>query len=210
MRGEVCGGYRDVATLAFRSENLKVARKCGPATTLPSRDTGGKEFDIGRDDPLSTLSLEDQAVSSFFDKFVIAPTPDGSCPGFLEHLPGLFKEVNLQGRYALRWAVLAAAYASLSKDNDIGQLGDTALDCYGRALNVLGKSLADSATEPDDYILMAIVVLDLFEVGQRLLMGSSLICTLIDSLLGRSGFVWVPCRWYGSYTSSPRLRAISR
>lgn len=75
--------------------------------------------------------------------------------------------MNTQGRYALRWAVLAAGYASLSKDRDDKSLGAMALDYYGRALSVLGQCLADPSVIPDDHILMTVVVLDLFEVSEH-------------------------------------------
>ena len=98
------------------------------------------------------------------------PCNDGSAPGFLEYLPGLFEEVNTKGRLALRWAVRAAGYASLSNDKDNPTLGNSALQCYGRALSTLSEALADVRTAPDDYVLMTVVVLDLFEVSPAFLL----------------------------------------
>ena len=98
------------------------------------------------------------------------PCNHGSSPGFLEQLPGLFGEVNSEGRLALRWAVRAAAYASLSNERDDPTLGNNAIKCYGRALSALAESLADTNAAPDDHILMTVVVLDLFEVGSRSLL----------------------------------------
>lgn len=78
----------------------------------------------------------------------------------------MFKEVNIQGRYALRWAVQAAAYAdAISQNKESHALASKALQCYGMALGALGESLAASGKEPDDYDLMTVVVLDIFEVG---------------------------------------------
>ena len=119
----------------------------------------------------SVVSVEDHAVSSFFNEFVVSPCNISSTPGFLEHLPGLFNEIRLEGRIALRWAVLAAGYASLSKDHDDSRFSDLALNCYGRALTSLGDSLADLDVSPDDYILMTVVVLDLFEVCHHTIVG---------------------------------------
>ena len=113
----------------------------------------------------SAASFEDQAVSQFFERYVMYPSNDGSSPGFLEYLPVLFEEVNVERRLALRWAVRAAAYANLSSDHSLGALKSKALHCYGLALSALAESLADTRTSPDDYILMTVVVLDLFEVS---------------------------------------------
>ena len=103
-------------------------------------------------------------MSHFFEKYVMYPCNDGSSPGFLEHLPVLFEEVKAGERLALRWAVRAAAYASLSKDQDNAALGNHALKCYGLALSAIRDALAAPHTAPDDYILMTVVILDLFEV----------------------------------------------
>lgn len=113
-------------------------------------------------DPLT----EDQAISQFLEKYVIYPCTSSSTPGFLEHLPCLFQEVNVQGRYALRYAVQAASFASVSKVETSGDMAHRALECYGLALGALGKSLAEKGKVPDDYDLMTVVILDIFEVGQ--------------------------------------------
>lgn len=110
-------------------------------------------------------STEDHAVSQFFEKYVMYPCNNGSSPGFLEHLPSLFKDINVEGRVALRWAVRAAAYGNLSNDQNNVNLGDKALECYGQALSALSEALADPKVRPDDYTLMTVVVLDLFEVS---------------------------------------------
>jgi hypothetical protein len=109
--------------------------------------------------------VEEQAVDNFMEKYVIYPCNQTSSPGFLEHLPCMFQEVNVNGRYALRWAVRAAAYADLSKDQDSDILARKALQCYGMALSALGDSLATPGKVPDDYDLMTVVVLDIFEAS---------------------------------------------
>lgn len=107
----------------------------------------------------------DMAVSRFFDRYVLYPCSDASTAGFLEHLPCLFKEVNVEGRQALRWAVKATALADLSRleESDPGAAG-AAFDCYGEALTGLRESLSERGKVPDDYDLMTVVVLDIFEV----------------------------------------------
>lgn len=83
----------------------------------------------------------------------------------MEHLPCLFNEVTVKNRCALRFAVLAAANASFRDDSDSDASRILALHYYGLALSALSKSLAESKNSPDDYILMTVVVLDLFEVS---------------------------------------------
>ncbi|TVY33486.1 Transcriptional regulatory protein [Lachnellula subtilissima] len=107
--------------------------------------------------------VEEQAVDNFEEKYVIYPCNQTSSPGFLEHLPCMFQEVNVHGRYALRWVVRAAAYAGLAKDQDSDILARKALQCYGMALSALGDSLGMPGKATDDYDLMTIVVLDIFE-----------------------------------------------
>jgi hypothetical protein len=119
-----------------------------------------------RDMPSEAMpSIEEQVVDSFMDKYVMYPCNQTSSPGFLEHLPSMFQEVNFNGRYALRWAVRAAAYGDISKDQESDVLARKALQCYGLALSRLGDSLATPGKVPDDYDLMTVVVLDIFEAS---------------------------------------------
>ncbi|KAI9166461.1 alfa-L-rhamnosidase [Paramyrothecium foliicola] len=116
----------------------------------------------------------DQAVKNFMDKYVIYPCNETSSPGFLEHLPCMFKEVNIKGRYALRWAVQAAANADALKDEKNSMIVRNAFKYYGLALNALGESLAIPGKVPDDYDLMTVVILDIFEQKQQLAFDVSL------------------------------------
>ncbi|KAI1660718.1 hypothetical protein F4813DRAFT_348122 [Daldinia decipiens] len=106
---------------------------------------------------------EDDAINRFMDKYVLYPCNETSSPGFLEHLPSLFKDVNVEGRFALRWAVRAAAFADLSKAENSSALEAKAFHCYGLSLSALGESLKPVGKIPDDYDLMAVVMLDIFE-----------------------------------------------
>ncbi|KAI1386066.1 uncharacterized protein F4822DRAFT_304531 [Hypoxylon trugodes] len=106
---------------------------------------------------------EDVMVDRFMDKYVMYPCNETSSPGFLEHLPSLFKDVNVEGRFALRWAVRAAAYADLSKAQNNDELASKAFHCYGMSLSALGESLSLTNKVPDDYDLMTVVMLDIFE-----------------------------------------------
>ncbi|KAI1142035.1 hypothetical protein F5Y05DRAFT_402055 [Hypoxylon sp. FL0543] len=103
-------------------------------------------------------AAEDRVVDRFMDKYVMYPCNETSSSGFLEHLPGLFRDVNIEGRFALRWAVRAAAYADLSKAQNNGALASKAFHCYGMALSALGESLSGPSKVPDDYDLMTAVI----------------------------------------------------
>jgi hypothetical protein len=111
-------------------------------------------------------SVEKRAVDKFFEKFVLFPCNSASSSGFLEQLPMLFEEVQTEGRIALRWAVRAVSFASLSNEVEKGneELGRKASVCYGKALEALGETLRNKEESVSDYTLMTVVVLDLFEV----------------------------------------------
>ncbi|KAK8042514.1 Zn2/Cys6 DNA-binding protein [Apiospora phragmitis] len=113
------------------------------------------------------VQKEDRAVEQFMDKYVMYPCNETSSPGFLEHLPSLFKEVNVEGRYALRWAIRAAAYAEAARESEGSHIAQKALYCYGEALSALGASLAESGKTPDDFDLMTIALFlqDISQVG---------------------------------------------
>ncbi|KAM5375726.1 hypothetical protein ACJZ2D_005909 [Fusarium nematophilum] len=182
-RDELCVGYRDEADLMFQHETEKVVLRSQTASTSASsgssprsRRTRSRSLDRVSERPsmehpsaypwlkeAKQPSEEDQAAEMFMEKYVLLPCNESSSPGFLEHLPCLFKEVNVEGRYALRWAVQACAFADLSREKGSGDLASRALECYGQALNALGHSLAEKGKAPDDYDLMTVVILDIFE-----------------------------------------------
>ena len=182
-RDEVCVGYRDEADLMFQNETDKVIARSRSRTVLPltpasSASSRSRSHSLprtlqGSESPPNNGTVEfadvdeDAAVSGFFNRYVVNPCTERSTPGFLEHLPCLFKEVNIRGRHALRWAVTAAAYADSSRGSQSRSCAAEAkaLDCYGRALAALGESLAEKGKIPDDYDLMAVCILDIFEVS---------------------------------------------
>ena len=123
-----------------------------------------KQYLWAKDVPRQSLpTTEERAVSKFFDQYVLYPCNHGSSPGFLEHLPSLFKTGFEKGRMALRWAVRAASLAGLASETDDITLRSQALQCYGTSLSCLGESLAGHGKDPDDYDLMTVVILDIFE-----------------------------------------------
>jgi hypothetical protein len=189
-RGEHCTGYRDESSLIFRSENEKIENgvqsRLDISAPLPDAafakelrwkiPSNGSSTTISTDAKptlSSTTSIpfqsgpttKDPEVWEFFDRFVMYPCNGGSSLGFLEHLPSLFMETNVEHRYALRYAVLAAAHASSSNDPSESTSKQQAFHYYGLALSALSECLKESITEKDDYVLMTVVVLDIFEVN---------------------------------------------
>ncbi|KAI1266415.1 hypothetical protein F5Y18DRAFT_416299 [Xylariaceae sp. FL1019] len=106
---------------------------------------------------------EDEIASQFFEKYVMYPCNSNSLPGFLEHLPVLFHEARVESRKALRCAVLSASYASIAAGSGNSEMEKKALELYGEALCALGDALKSNTEPPDGYVLMTIVVLDIFE-----------------------------------------------
>lgn len=161
--GSISGGSRTLV----RSASLdSLSQNSTTATSLldflePGEPPACQQLKVSRDE---FSQVRDRAVSNFFEKYVMYPG-DSSKMGFLEHLPCLFGEVNVEGRFALRWAVQAAALADASREcqPDATGLATQALDCYGNALAALRRSLSEKGKVPDDYDLMAVVVLDFFE-----------------------------------------------
>lgn len=152
-------------TTASRSRSRSLSRLDAVNTPATSPETSDSPFFWNRDfvDANTDSAGTDDAVSLFFDKYVV-PCNELSSPGFLEHLPCLFKESNVQGRSALRWAVQACAYADIYSRDTVQVAAKLALELYSRALSELGKSLSIKGKIPDDHDLMTVVILDLFEV----------------------------------------------
>jgi hypothetical protein len=173
---------RKLATSRRRSsDSTSLSSNSLPSNSLPSNSPlpGSSPASSAHDDlnelarSLASHSLagpeeiraEEQAVSGFFDKFVMYPCSQGSSPGFLEHLPCMFTESNVENRVALRWAVRAAAYANAAAGGHDQLAREKAIKCYGLALSTLHTSLTQSKMAADDHVLMTVVVLDLFEVS---------------------------------------------
>ncbi|CAH0054547.1 unnamed protein product [Clonostachys solani] len=189
-RSEPCVGYRDELDLCFQDQTQQTVQKIGLVSQqfnektcpIPSRNHRARSRSLDRIKARPVQhhtalaspqlyggghneELKDEAVSTFLDNYVLYPCNESSSPGFLEHLPGLFKEVNVSGRLALRWAVEAASLADHSCRKNDADSARKALQQYSQSLNALGKSLSKNGKEPDDYDLMTVVVLDIFEAS---------------------------------------------
>ncbi|RKL24983.1 hypothetical protein BFJ72_g14172 [Fusarium proliferatum] len=147
-----------------RSRSVERAPESAFSSTTPVNLPAA--FPWLKDQPKTESASKDEQIANIFmEKYVLLPCNESSSPGFLEHLPCLFKEVNIEGRYALRFAVQACALADLSREKSSEELVERSLELYGYALSALGQSLAEKNKTPDDYDLMAVVMLDIFEVN---------------------------------------------
>lgn len=145
-----------------RSRSVERAPESAFSSTTPVNLPAA--FPWLKDPPKTESASKDEQIANIFmEKYVLLPCNESSSPGFLEHLPCLFKEVNIEGRYALRFAVQACALADLSREQSSEELVERSLELYGYALSALGQSLAEKNKTPDDYDLMAVVMLDIFE-----------------------------------------------
>ncbi|KAI1497484.1 hypothetical protein F5X99DRAFT_421333 [Biscogniauxia marginata] len=130
-RDEICEGYRDEASIIFWHETDKITVRVHAATVLSPPDTARRK---GRQMSNRLKSTpEDAAVDHFVEKYVVHPCNETSSPGFLEHLPSLFKDANMKGRFALRY--------------------------YGMSLSALHRSLSIQGKVLDDHDLVTITFL---------------------------------------------------
>jgi hypothetical protein len=103
---------------------------------------------------------EQYAVARFMTHFVEPPSPDGM-PGYLEILPQVFRQSCPSSWEAL----LAASLAHLANISGIQQLQHESKVHYCRALRSLRAVLDDLASATADSTLVAILLLQKFEVS---------------------------------------------
>lgn len=120
-----------------------------------------------------------EAVGYFLSEFCIPPSP-GIFIGFLNYLPG-FLSVS-KPNSALRGSLLASATLSLSRHSNSIDLYVRAREYYGTALRALSTALNAPSAEWDKEIVVAILLLNLFEV---LLCCNSIILLLVPNDIRR-------------------------
>ena len=172
-RNEVCQGYRDEATMIFRHETEKVTSRMQALSSSTLRSSTTTSIDGNSDsrslpskakNDITSRSEESRATDEILWRYLNTANDHFSSVAFLQHLPCMFEEANIPGRYALRFAVQAASLADVGQAHHNEHMKTRALECYGLCLSALAKSLRMPGKIPDDYDLMSIVILDLFEV----------------------------------------------
>lgn len=104
---------------------------------------------------------EDESLFYFLGEHCIPETP-GSFPGFMDFLPRML--AKSQSNSVLAFASLASACLSLSRRSKSMVLYRKACENYGSALSTLRKTLSNSSAAAQEETLVAITLMDLFEV----------------------------------------------
>lgn len=104
---------------------------------------------------------EDESLFYFLGEHCIPEIP-GSFPGFMDFLPRML--AKSQSSSVLAFASLASACLSLSRRSKSAVLYRKACENYGSALSTLRATLSDSSAPAQEETLVAIALMDLFEV----------------------------------------------
>lgn len=100
------------------------------------------------------------AISRFVYHYV-EPSSVYGLPGYLEFLPTMLNSADS----SLQTSLLAASLANLANASGMEQLHTESRIQYGRALRSLHAALSDKATATDDHTLLAVLLLQKYEVS---------------------------------------------
>lgn len=137
--------------------NASVAARVGAPTTTGPASIVSASFKLNI---RPAINWEQYAVARFMTHFVEPASPDGM-PGYLEILPQVF----LQGCPSSWEALLAASMAHLANVSGMQQLQRESKVHYCCALRSLRAVLDDLASATTDSTLVAILLLQKFEVS---------------------------------------------
>ncbi|RAH50514.1 Zn(II)2Cys6 transcription factor [Aspergillus brunneoviolaceus CBS 621.78] len=171
--GSRCDGYRDAESyVTFRDQTGETVSKASPPapgnSTLRSA-LHGKErvsalsYEILQVDqgpwPAVAVSPEDQALQFFFHHYV-AHAP-GRLPSHPDCLGIIYKRATGPGYLAS--LIVAVGLASLAHVRNAPMLGHAASQAVSRALRDMRTALADPSCAASDQMLVAVMLLALFE-----------------------------------------------
>ncbi len=108
--------------------------------------------------------LETRAIENLFTNWMLYPRNDGMTPGHMHALPKLYYNA---GPGSILWfAVRAVAFADMRDRHDSSGVSFSvkARMCYGGALEGIRAVTANSQALMDDRVLMALLLIDSFEV----------------------------------------------
>lgn len=153
--GRNCPGYRSEQQVVFRSMNDSAMARTNKPTMLATIASAHNPFLIN-----PSTDWAQFAISRFVYHYVEPPSPYG-LPGYLEFLPTMLNSANS----SLQTSLLAASLANLANVSGMEQLHTESRVQYGRALRSLHAALSDKATASDDHTLLAVVLLQKYEVN---------------------------------------------
>jgi len=176
--GKSCPGYATEWDLSHRDENEKVYAKVHTFQTAVSNDSATRlashsptspshhPFDISSCHTLSIrceILSEDfhaHAICLFFRDYVLIPC--GICPGWLNFLPDLYKEIPENS--ALHNAVCATAYANVAQKTRRHELSIKSMLYYRNSIGMLRATLSDNLSASSEATIAAVILLGLYEV----------------------------------------------
>ena len=149
------------------SETRHVSRRTRskmPASNVPS---GLLHQDTSRTPSLSLLdrprmqNWEEQATCFFFHRYTLQSSHNDN-PGWLDFLPELYQQSEPDS--ALAHSTRAVSFASLSSASSVKNLATKGHQSYGLALQMVNASLKEPGEVLQDSLIVAILLLALFEV----------------------------------------------
>ena len=157
--GRKCPGYPSEDGLVFRSMNKSAMARSNKPTTLLTIQNASETFYIQ-----PSTDWAQYAISRFVYNFVEPPT-SGGIPGYLEFLPTMLNSADA----GLQTSLLAASLASLANISGMQHLLNESRLQYGRALKSVCASLSDKATAIEDHVLLAVLMLQKYDVSTDVL-----------------------------------------
>lgn len=186
-RDQPCPGYRDPNRAKFvhttgrpkfkshdsnedasDSETRHVSHRTRskmPASNVPNELL---HHDTSKTPPLSSLdrpriqNWEEQATCFFFHRYTLQSSHNDN-PGWLDFLPELYRQSAPES--ALAHSTRAISFASLSSASSVKNLATKGHQSYGLALKMVSASLREPGEVLQDSLIVAILLLALFEVG---------------------------------------------
>lgn len=165
-----CPGYKDDFDLVFRNETKATEKRAQKASRKALAQKAAKQSLLAASSMNTSspgVSIVEQASCHFIANFVLMPK-DGRTVGYLDYIIPLLREEGPESH--IQHAFNACSLAFLDNRRGVGsRCWDKALDEYTIALSKTNDALKDKGTQLSDVTLAAVILLGLFEVGNRAL-----------------------------------------
>lgn len=177
--GRLCG-YRDPVSILFRNENEKLCRK-STISLINANESPSFPTYLSTATIINTISEEnwqlplqlicpgmpeeEQAVCHVFHHYVFTNNPQVASKGYLDFLPDLMCTPSPARHSYLSDAVIALGLAGIAKLDRSGCTTRRAKLRYNKAVSQIGQLLGDTKEATKDELLVAVMILGLFEVS---------------------------------------------